>query len=445
MRQGSTARRGTPRSTALALSLALIAMLVIAMGPSAIAGTEGWPGPPPAAGDWPQVMRGNHHLGLNRVETTLTPATVHGLSIAWTQPLEVSGYAPASGSPIVVGPAVFVGGAAVVRRRVDTGALEWRTVIGGGIPTTPAYAHGIVVATDVQANSVIAGLDASTGAVLWTRHVRGNVSSSPSISGGTVFVGFFRAGEYGVLALKLRNGAPRWRWTTSDATFGLVSSPTTDGSGVYFSLGGGTRVVALDAATGAERWDLHLDSGNGWTMDGMMVSVLGGRLYAGNVAGAVYSIDVATGHVVWRTDVGGPVYRPVAATPHAILAVRDVESVVALSPADGSVLWTYTILGTMSPGVATAAGVVYVGANIRGAGRMDALSIRTGRRRARIDLVGTFEPMIPAVSAGRVFVAEWDSLMALTLPPSGVRRAELTPIARERDSAAHPVAPVFEK
>jgi len=441
--------RGRRRTKALllVLVLAVIFPLVVALGPASAAGiVNAWPGPQPAPGDWPQVMRGGHHTGWNRVENTLTRSTVRGLSIAWMEsnpPSEMD----LSGTPTVVGQSVFLGGAQVTARRVDTGATLWQTLIGGGISTTPAYGHGIVVASDTENPSTIAGLDASTGAILWSRRLGGTVSSSPSISGKTVYIGFELRVGFAVLALRLRTGRTMWKWTTAYNNFGLVSSPTADGSSVYFSLGGGTKLVALDAATGGQRWSLTLDSGNGWTIDGLMVSLQGGRIYAGNVAGAVYAIDAATGVIVWRTDIGGASWRPVAVTPHAVLVIKDFSTLVALSPADGSELWTYSIHSTMSPGVSAAGGLVYVGSSARGVGRLDVLNIRTGGRRARIDLVGTYlEPEIPAVSAGRVLVASTDTLLALTLPGTGavqrpVRVADRPPVGPRVES----IAPVFTK
>ena len=181
-------------------------------------------------------------------------------------------------------------------------------------------------------------------------------------------------------------------------------------------------------------------------MDGFMVSLLNGRLCVANVAGVVYAIDPATGHALWRTDVGGPVWRPVATTPDAVLVVRDEKSVLALSPVDGSILWTYTPGGFLSPGLSVAGGVVYAGRSVGGVGHLDALSLRTGALLARINLVNDTVPMAPAVSSGRVLVAEWDSLLALTLSTSG-SPASSSRVVDRGDTSGLPssVSPVMER
>jgi outer membrane protein assembly factor BamB len=408
-------------TTPLAFGLTLVLTLaVLAPAVGARADAREWPGPPAAPGDWPQAMRGNHHQGTNRAETILTRQTVGGLTVAWAKPIDGMG----SISPSVVGDTVFVGGAGVTARSVETGALLWHVDLGGAVEVTPAYGHGIVVAALVAHRSVVSGLDASNGTVLWTRAVHGAIASSPSISGGTVFVGYANVNGYGVSALKLASGTERWRWTTPVRTYGLVSSPTTDGTNVYFSLDGGTRVVSLDAATGAVRWDETLDSGNGATLDGLMVAVQGDRVFAGDVAGNLYALDAATGAVLWTRflDPDG-VWRPIATTPRALFVMTDDQHLFAMSTEDGSILWTFRSRAHyLSPGVAVANGVVYLGSHIQGHGRFVALNARTGTRRAGVDLGQSFNgPVIPTVSNGRVFLSEWDTLLMLSVSASGVR------------------------
>lgn len=432
------------RMAPLPLGLTLILALAV-LGPAAHAQASGrdWPGPPAAPGDWPQGMRGNHHQGVNGAETTLTRETVGGLTVAWSEPIDGTG----ADSPSVVGDTVFVGGDGVTARRVDSGTLLWQADVGGQVEVTPAYGHGIVVAALMGHRGSVAGLDASDGTVLWTRAVPGAISSSPSISGGTVYVGYAKAQGYGAVALKLVSGKQRWRWTTPVSTYGLVSSPATDGSSVFFSVDGGTRVVSLDAATGAVRWDETLDSGNGWTLDGLMVSVQGDRVFAGDVAGNLYALDAATGTVVWRQflDADG-VWRPIATTPRALFVMTDDQHLFSVSTEDGSTLWTFTSRAHyLSPGVAVANGVVYLGSRVKGHGRFVALNARTGARRAGVDLGRSYNgPVIPTVSNGRVFLSEWDTLLMLSLSASGASAAAAH-LDEHRGTATGPALPVITR
>src|SRR4029077_15017798 len=107
------------------------------------------------------------------------------LAIMWTKPGTAT-------SPSIVGDVAFLAGPRVMARRVETGARLWRTDIGGPVWYTPAYSHGILVAVAYKYDrgDTVSGLDASSGALLWTRLLHGKIAAPPSISGGTVYVGY---------------------------------------------------------------------------------------------------------------------------------------------------------------------------------------------------------------------------------------------------------------
>jgi outer membrane protein assembly factor BamB len=339
------------------------------------------------------------------VESILTRETVGNLAIMWTK--------PGAFAPSVVGDTAFVGGAIVAARRVDTGARLWRMDIGGPVWFTPAYSHGIVVAGAYryERGDTVSGLDASSGALLWTRPLHGHISSPPSISGGTVYIGYSKAAGNGVAALNLRNGGIRWRWTSPDPTY--VSSPTTDGTSVYFSFEGGTHVVSLDAATGAVRWDEVLDSGG--SASSGMVSLQGDRVFAVNVAGNLYALDAATGGVIWKKFLNGLSVCPITTTPRTLFVTVSSRTLLALSTADGSMRWMYSSPSNMPAAAAVAGGVVYTGSRHS---RLLAFNSRTGKLLADMGFGSGTTPSIPSVSNGRVFVSEGGKLMMLSLPAS---------------------------
>lgn len=101
-------------------------------------------------------------------------------------------------------------------------------------------------------------------------------------------------------------------------------------------------VAAFDLRTQKPAWDpLELDD-----VSKTGVTIAGGAAYVGTDAGTVYAVDLATGKVTWKVDVGAELLSPLAAADDLVVAgvagdARTPPSVVALKVADGTQAWSY--------------------------------------------------------------------------------------------------------
>jgi polyvinyl alcohol dehydrogenase (cytochrome) len=191
---------------------------------------------------------------------------------------------------------------------------------GGDFTGTPVVSGTTVVAG--SNGGVIDALDASTGALLWSRRVGAQVNGSAAIASGVVYVPVnidesSGTGNPSVVALQLTTGAPLWQ-TTIDKQPGadVYGSPVVANGTVYIGTsasyaednlpGAHDRgsVVALSASTGAVEWKTY-------------------TVPAGDDGGAVWStpaIDTSTGLLYVGT--GNAYHSPAAATTDAILALN---------------------------------------------------------------------------------------------------------------------------
>lgn len=159
----------------------------------------------------------------------------------------------------------------VAARDPATGALAWERALGGA-PAAVAIAAGSALVLDAQARLV--ALDAASGATRWETAAFPGFSFAYSgalaVAGGRVFVGGEgqRAGELDdalVAAIDLATGERAWGLALGrpgsehDAARAIAASP--DGATVYVagSEGSHVRTRALDAATGALRWESLLE------------------------------------------------------------------------------------------------------------------------------------------------------------------------------------------
>lgn len=191
----------------------------------------------------------------------------------------------------------------------------------------------------------------------WTITV-GEGHSSPVVAGDRVYV-FARENDQEILrCVSLADGKVLWKeayaapYEMNMAARGHGKGPKatpTVVDGRVFTLGINGHVSAHDAKTGAVLWrkDFAREYKSTAPAFGAAASplVAGSQMIlhvGGRNSGALTSFDVATGQVRWRWTGDGPAYTsPVLATIGGIqqIITQSQQHCVALSPADGKVLW----------------------------------------------------------------------------------------------------------
>src|SRR5207248_2471471 len=132
----------------------------------------------------------------------------------------------------------------------------------GDFTATPVVPGGVLVAGDN--GGTVYALDAATGKVRWSRHVGQPINGSSAIDlhapgGPAVFVPVAQSGAPRLLALSLRDGAPRWNTVlTRQASANVFGSPVCWHGAVYIGTSGPNNdnthargsVVAVDESRG---------------------------------------------------------------------------------------------------------------------------------------------------------------------------------------------------
>lgn len=233
------------------------------------------------------------------------------------------------------------------------------------------------------------------------------ITAEPVIAGGRVYTLDSRAR----VSAFTTAGAPVWSADLTppgdredDASGGGLAIA---GNTLFVTLGFG-RVVALDAASGAERWTQETEA----AVTGAP-TVLGGRVYVSARDGIGYALDTSTGRILWnvraRSSLTGFIgsLSP-AATGQAVVFPFASGELVAAAPDTGGVLWTGYVLGPRTGRVFAGIGGVSSDPVISGnrvyagtaAGQTVALEFGTGREIWRSGL-GAVGPVTEA--GGSVF------------------------------------------
>ena len=237
------------------------------------------------------------------------------------------------------------------------------------------------------------------------------VRGSPVLRANTLYVG---TSDGTFSALDPATGAARWRVHVDGA---IASTAAVDDTTVWFAARDG-QLHALDVRTGHERWHHRfgaaLGSDDYWDYQLSSPILDAGTLYIGSGDGHVVALDAARGTVKWRVDVGARV-RSTPAIKDGVLVVGTMSGHVrALRVRDGAPLWSFATDGashtfadkgndtTSVVASPTIAGdVVAVGGRD---GHFYALSLATGQLRWRLTHDGSSWMLATATDGSTLYI-----------------------------------------
>jgi len=251
-----------------------------------------------------------------------------------------------SSRPVAAGSTVYVLDAAgqVSGYGINTGGAAWhvgvypngqsKTVSGGGL----AYAGGHVFVSTGYGE--LLSIDATSSNIQWRVRLDAPARSAPAIGGGKLVV----VSQSGVVqCFDQATGNQLWKADTDGSGTALLGSmsPAVTNDTVIVP-GGGGQIVALDLATGADRWRVSIASNsNVSAVSGLRdVSaspvVHDGTVYATSVGGTLAALSLKTGDILWQQQVGSA-ETPVVSGDSLFLV--DLQSrMIAIDRAKGAIL-----------------------------------------------------------------------------------------------------------
>lgn len=295
-------------------------------------------------------------------------------ALRWRAPttLAIRGAATVSGDLVT---AVQIDGT-VLAFDAQTGAPRWRYELGLGLPAKATATYGSILA---DAGDLIIGnqghlatLDAASGRPLWLRDPVRGASEFPSLAtaavSDNVAVGVFDRELGGVIGWDRATAELLWQ-LTGDVANSINASPVISDGLVYLS-NGATEVIALELATGAQRWKAKIDpTGYDWAIATIGTPAIGnGVIVVPTLWRELAGLDAASGRILWRfgaatrselrtTHYAGSGQRGFAASPvitgDIVWAVDTSGQLTALDLHTGAVLWRMDLDLPVLAGIAT--------------------------------------------------------------------------------------------
>jgi outer membrane protein assembly factor BamB len=212
-----------------------------------------------------------------------------------------------------------------------TGEVRWSSDLHEELTTTPTLFGGRLYL--MSSEESVTGVDAETGKSVWKFHrdppagftIRGN--ARPRISHGTVFAGF---ADGSLVALGPADGVAKWVRPLSGTGEYLdvddLAAPEDDPMVYAASTKAG--VVALDAATGNPVWTAPLPGANHVLVDGPRVFASG--------KGALVALARSDGKVLWKLSLGSDRYAtPASVSGGLVLVAVDRGPLLAVDAVTG--------------------------------------------------------------------------------------------------------------
>jgi outer membrane protein assembly factor BamB len=311
-------------------------------------------------------------------------------------------------SPAVTSDAVYVAstdGSLYAVNRAD-GTQRWKVDTRGPIASSPAVANGLVYIVSGDGNFY--AVDAATGKERWKFATKGErrftapgihgaiprtermpdpfdvFLSSPAVAGGVVYFG---SGDQHVYALDANTGAVRWQFATGDV---VHASPAVSDGVVY--IGSWDRnVYALDAATGREKW--KYTTGNDTVIYNQIgiassAAISGGMVFVGGRDGKFHAVDARTGAMKWIVDNRGgwTIASPAVQSGVVYFPTSDGTRFKAIDAATGAPKFDLQTLAVSFSSPAIAGGVAFFGTSD---GYLNAVGLSDGKLRGRFRTDGS--------------------------------------------------------
>jgi len=271
--------------------------------------------------------------------------------------------------------------------------LRWDVNLGNAIHNSPALSSDSVLIVKDD-GGIVHGLNAATGAQLWSYTTVTDTYGGPSISDtGLVFIG---DGSNLLHALKASDGSKQWTFTADGA---IYTSPAIDRSGnLYFSTTSGT-VYSLKS-DGTQRWK----TAGSASITSSPALGSDGTVYLGGYDSKLHALDGTTGTERWAYTLGGQVRASSPALDDAgNIYIGCYDKLLYAVKPDGTLLRTYAAADILRSSPVIFDTRLYVGCND---GKLYAFDIGHGQGLTDCPMkgfnpsrTGRFEPGAPAITS----------------------------------------------
>lgn len=234
---------------------------------------------------------------------------------------------------------VAVGGSVMVRVAVANGATVWRSDLGTKLSAGAGVGGGVALAGGGKGE--LLALDLASGKTRWKTTLSSEVTGQPLVAADIVVA---RTGDGHVHGLALADGSRKWVYSRNLPVLSLRGSGgVTLRDGVLYAGFPGGKLVALNAANGAQLWEATVALPRGATELERVADVMGdpavdeSQVCAVAYQGRVACFDRRNGSLLWARDTSSN--SGLAMDERNVYVTDDEDAVTAYDKASGRAGW----------------------------------------------------------------------------------------------------------
>jgi outer membrane protein assembly factor BamB len=291
------------------------------------------------------------------------------------------------------------------------GRDAWIFQAGGAILAAPSIAGETLMVAG--GDGKLSALNRFTGAVRWQNDVHEELTTSPTVAEGRVFV---MSSEQSITAVDLKDGKTVWKFHR-DPPGGFTirgdARPLLSHGSVFAAFADGT-VAALDPQDGVVKWTRPVSGPTGDYLDVDWIDAPEGdsRLYVASAKAGVVALDAVSGDAVWTTAVPGANH-VLTDGPRIIAGGRGL--VIALDRLTGATLWKLDLGKDRYPTQPVIANGIVLVAQDRGP--LLGVDAQTGEARGAFDPGSGFSQPVLALPGAAYVISNGGALFSLGLLP----------------------------
>ncbi len=206
-----------------------------------------------------------------------------------------------------------------------SGSIQWEQLIDG-VTSKPVVSDDMVIAS--FSNGEVYLFDKDSGETVWSDRLPGNAVVS-EVDDEAVYIG---SGD-SCYAFDINDKKIVWEYETDGA---ITTSPKISGNTVYFGSWDGN-LYAIDTASGEEKWIYE----TGWGID-TTPAIEEDMVFFGSTDNNFYALDENTGELKWHFTCKAAIHSSPAVYGEYVFFGSDDGRFYALNKEDGDLEWSFT-------------------------------------------------------------------------------------------------------